>query len=199
MTDVILAHGQWKTNAELIVSCRDLGYLSDDWTTWDATYGLGTFWKLWRPKNLIGTDIDPSLSAGVPVDFTASGWASKSFDSVVFDPPYKLNGTPTDAIDGRYGVHLVRTWQQRMALIEAGTTECARVLGAGYLLVKCQDQVCRNQKRWQTDLVTAAATKAGLRKVDRLDMPSYRKQPPDRPQRHAHSNTSQLLIFNRSR
>ena len=34
-----------------------LGYLRPEWTTLDATYGLGRFWKLWRPEVLIGNDL----------------------------------------------------------------------------------------------------------------------------------------------
>jgi hypothetical protein len=91
----ILAHGDWKTNAELIRDCASLGYLHGDWYTLDPTYGLGTFWSLWRPHTLVASDIDPAKSLwGGATDFTNLPWSNNLFDAVVFDPPYKLNGTP---------------------------------------------------------------------------------------------------------
>lgn len=202
MTDEqpIMAFGAWKSNAELIVACRDLGYLADDWITWDATYGEGTFWRLWRPATMIGTDIDAAKSDKLvgPVDFTASPWDDRSFDCVVLDAPYKLNGRPDAVVDARYGVHERTTLAGRLGLITAGVVERARVLGDHYLPVKCQDQVNGGIVRWQTDLITDTARNAGLYKIDRLDMPSYRPQPLGRGQQHARRNTSTLLVFSRS-
>jgi hypothetical protein len=194
----VLAIQKWASNAELIAACAELGYLRDNWPTLDPTYGHGTFWKLWRPQNLTACDLDPTKSPeGRSIDFTALPWDDGYFAAVVFDPPYKLNGTPDESIDKRYGVHQSTRWQDRMALIERGVYECARVLDYGYLLVKCQDQVVSGRKVWQTDAVTAAAASSGLTKVDRFDLLSYRPQPEGRRQVHAHSCSSQLLVFAR--
>jgi hypothetical protein len=194
----VMAFGDRQDNGVLIEDCASLGYLRADWATLDPTYGEGTFWKRWRPDHLVGCDLDPTRSPiGRAVDFTELPWDDRSFDAVVFDPPYKLNGTPDEAIDQRYGVHLPTRWQDRMALIRRGLEECARVLGDGYLLVKCQDQVCSGRVRWQTDEFTKHAETLGLGKVDRLDFPSYRPQPNGRRQVHARRNTSSLLVFKR--
>lgn len=194
----VLAFDTWGSNAALIADCARLGYLRSEWRTLDCTYGLGTFWKLWRPEVLVGTDIEEDKSPiGYSVDFTALPFESRSFDSVVFDGPYKLNGTPDASIDERYGVHTSTPWQNRMVLLLTGLAECARVLGDGYLLAKCQDQVCSGKIRWQTDEFTAMAASCGLGKVDRLDFASYRPQPNGRSQKHARRNTSQLLVFKR--
>lgn len=193
----VLASGDWKTNAELIVDVAELGYLRNEWRTWDATYGVGAFWTLWKPTTLIGTDLDPAKGGGVSTDFTKSGWASRSFDCVVFDPPYRLNGTPDRRYDEDFGITQPASWRERLQLMREGVIECARVLGDGFLLVKCQDQVNGGKKRWQTDYVTEWAASCDLGKVDRLDMLSYRPQPAGRSQKHARTNYSTLLVFKR--
>jgi len=195
----VLAIDKWRTNAELIADCAKLGYLRDDWITLDPTYGEGTFWNAWRPRELVGYDLDPAKSmTGTSIDFRDLHWLhDREFPAVVFDPPYKLNGTPDPEVDGRYGVDTPTRWQDRMELCRAGIRECARVLGDGYLLVKCQDQVCSGKVRWQTHDFTVVAASCGLGLVDRFDFLSYRPQPSVRRQVHARRNSSQLLVFKR--
>lgn len=199
MTEPILAIAKWSSNAALIADCARLGYLRREWRTLDPTYGLGTFWQEWHPIRLTRTDIVPTLSPDAPagVDFTDMPWGDRAFDCVVFDPPYKLNGTPTDEIDGRYGVDVVDTRAGRMQLIRDGISECARVLGDGYLLLKCQDQVNGGKVRWQTIEFANHAKTLGLGLVDRFDFLSYRPQPSGVRQVHARRNASTLLIFKR--
>ena len=93
-----------------------------------------------------------------------------------------------------------------------GFRECVRI-SSKWILVKCQDQVCSGQMRWQTDWFTDYAKGLAfqgvkLRKVDRFDMighaipqpgiglpeddPRYRKQ------KHAHGRGSTLLVFQKS-
>lgn len=197
-----MAIDKWATNADLIADCARLGYLRPEWRVLDPTWGYGTFWKKWRPSDLIGCDLDPTKSpAGRAVDFTAMPFLDGDFDAVVFDPPYKLNGTPsdTDGVDERYGVHgaSYTRWQDRMALCEAGIRECARVLGDGYLLVKCQDQVVSGKIRWQTIRFAEVAEDCGLGLVDRFDFLSYRPQPHGTSQKSARRGSSQLLVFRR--
>ncbi len=196
-----MAAGTWANNAELI---RDavvpLGYLRADWRTLDPTYGLGRFWTLWRPP-LVGCDLDPAKSPiGRSVDFRHLPWDSDWFDAVVFDPPYKLNGTSTGkgaaASDVDYGVDRWMGVAERHQLITDGITECTRVLRpGGTLLVKCQDQVNGGKVRWQTRIFADHAESLGHRLVDRFDLASYREQPAGRRQQHARRNTSALLVF----
>lgn len=195
----VMAINQWRSNAELIEDCARLGYLRREWVTLDPTFGHGTFWKNWCPETLVACDLDPAKSPiGHAVDFTAlSYWPDGFFDAVVFDPPYKLNGTPDDTVDKRYGVHTPTRWQDRMELIEDGIDECSRVLGEGYFLLKCQDQVCSGKVRWQTRVFADRARVNGLGLVDRFDFVSYRAQPAGRRQVHARRNASTLLVFRR--
>lgn len=197
----VLAAHRWANNGEMIADVAKLGYLNG--RVLDVTYGEGTFWKVWRPEDLTACDLDPTKSPiGYSVDFTnLSNFLSESFDAVVLDAPYKLNGTPDGAIDGRYGTHEVRTAQQRIDLMLCGVRRCSWLpRSGGFLLVKCQDQVNSGRMWWQTDLVTAEANACGFRKVDRFDLlGKHRKQPMDgRRQQHAHGRPSSLLVFQRT-
>ena len=148
----ILTATAWPTNAELIEDVARLGYLSGQ--ILDCTYGYGTFWKNWRPAEdrFVACDIDEAKSPlGVSINFCKLPFNSERFDSVVFDPPYKMNGTsrPEDrAADERYGVHIPARWQDRMQLICDGLIECMRV-SRRYVLAKCMDQVVSGRKVWQ--------------------------------------------------
>lgn len=197
MSDVLAATG-WRTNGELIADCARLGYIGDRDLVLDATYGKGTWWNVWRPDHLTGCDIDPAKSpVGYSVDFTALPFDDGMFTVVAFDPPYKLNGTPTHEVDERYGVAGAYTSRDaRHELMLAGASECARVLGVGgRLLWKCQDQVNGGHVRWQTDMATAHAGELGLVKIDALLMLGGRAQPEGRRQVHARRNYSTLLVF----
>jgi hypothetical protein len=186
---MILRAHTWPTNAHLMADVAALGYVTG--TVFDATYGLGNFWTEYRPDLLVTNDL--YTPADFALDFTKTGFLDGMFSTVVFDPPYKLNGTPSEA-DVPYGVHFPTRWQDRMDLIARGTEECARITNT-FLLVKCMDQVCSGAMRWQTDLVTEAAN---ITKVDRFDfLSSPRPQPGTRRQVHAASNYSTLLVFAR--
>ena len=85
---------------------------------------------------------------------------------------------------------------ERMRLLVLGASAalwCVKV--GGTLLVKCQDQVCSGQVRWQTREFLAHAESLGCRLVDMLHLQSYREQPPGRKQLHARRNYSTMLIL----
>lgn len=195
MTTAVPAVSTWATNGDLIADVARVGWLTADMSVLDVTWGKGRFWTKWRPRILVGTDIDPERSpSGRAVDFRELPFGDRRFDAVVFDPPYKLNGTPRLETDEVYGTGEVARWQDRMALIRDGAAECARV-ARKVVLVKCQDQVCSGQMRWQTDVVTEAVCAKGFRKADRFDMIGGREQPAGRSQKHARGRGSTLLVF----
>jgi hypothetical protein len=146
----------------------------------------------------------PSLRTCPPISaILTNGY----FDAVTLDGPYKLNGTATKAVDGRYGVDTYAGPAERHGLICDGMTECTRVLRVGgVLLVKCQDQVCSGRIWWQTDIFTRHGESLGLVKVDRFDMlGTGRPQPPrsradGKPsvQQHGYGRPSTLLVFRKS-
>lgn len=189
----------WHTNGAMIADVARLGYIAG--RVLDVTYGLGRFWSVHRPGDLTCHDLNPAKGDGV--DFRSLPHADASFDTVVMDPPYKLNGTPSGT-DEQYGVNVVKSWQDRHALIRDGMTECARVLRpGGHLLVKCQAQVCSGAIRWQDRTFADHGESLGLTLVDRFDLlGTGRAQPPrtradGRPsvQQHAYGRPSTLLVF----
>lgn len=202
MTDVdtaVRAIGDRTSNAQLMVDCRDLGYLNETSYVVDVTYGLGRFWKLWEPPMLLGTDIDPNKSpAGVSVDFRDTGYLPGEFDTVVFDPPYKFSGTSRVSSDPGYGIGAYMSPNDRMTMIFQGVTEASRIVKpGGYVLVKCQDQVVSGKVVWQTHSIVEFARRLSVALVlqDMLHVVSYRPQPAGTRQLHARRDYSTLLVF----
>lgn len=197
---VVLAASRWATNADLIADVARLEYLRPTDTVLDATYGLGTFWRKWQPTQgrLFGLDIDPNKAPHLVADFTNLPFADASVDVVVYDGPYKLNGTPDVKIDQRYGVHVRASWQDRMEMLKLGALECARV-ARRHLLVKCQAQVVAGEIRWQDRLLADAIEAEGYVLEDRFDLlGKHRPQPMrGRRQKHAHGRPSTLLVLRR--
>jgi hypothetical protein len=196
MTEPVMSLGEWNNNGEMLADVARLGYL--DGRVLDCTYGEGAFWTVFRPKKLVACDLDPAKSpVGYSVDFRNLPWRARSFDSVVIDGPYKLTGTPsTPDMDSRYGTTKYVGWRERHALIREGMTECERVLRPkGYLLVKCQDQVCGGKVRWQTREFADHGESLGLRLRSSFLLRSYREQDPKRGQQHERRNFSTLLVF----
>jgi hypothetical protein len=200
MTGAVMSHGTWKTNGAMIRDVARLGFLEG--SVLDLTYGEGLFWTDFQPDPdlFVACDGNPKKvpELGYCKDFTATGFQDGCADTVVFDPPYKLNGTPDERLDGRYGVDVPATIAERHDLMVRGLIEAKR-LTREFVLVKCQDQVASGRVWWQTDLMTRTAEAApfACRKVDVFHMPSYRAQPAGRRQVHARHNYSTLLVFRR--
>ena len=179
-----------RTNADLLADVATLGYLPDP--VLDATYGRGAFWTKYRPTQLTTNDL--RAPADHAWDWTTPAppeWAGK-FGAVVFDPPYKLNGTPTDS--DRYGVDEAMPVSRRLEVIETGAHHCAGLVRPrGFLLVKTQAQVACGRVHWQPALVEATVADLGFRKVDELHLVHTSR--PQRSQVHARRNHSTLSVF----
>ena len=189
----ILSIGDWNTNAEMIVDVAKLGLLPG--AVFDATYGEGNFWTKWKPEFLLTNDLHKPADAcwdwtePLPADFHFVA------DTVVFDPPYKLNGTPTDT--DRYGVHEKVTVAERIQRILAGAINCGSILPrGGTLAVKVQDQVANGQMYYQTDMVRDVLRAIGFRKEAVFHLKTNPR--PQRSQVRARNNFSTLLIFQRT-
>lgn len=188
----ILAVDQWRNNAEMIAGVADCGYLDRNWSTMDVTYGKGTFWKVFMPRRLIAHD-RYTLDG---VDFRDLPHRRNSVEVVVFDPPYKLNGTPMlHEMDARYGTEEAMPIAVRHEMICDGLTECIRV-ARRYVLLKCQDQVASGKVHWQTRIFADHGEECGARLVDAFILVGAgRQQPEGRSQVHARRNYSTLLVF----
>lgn len=169
--------GAWMSNGDLMAEVARLGYL--DGAVLDATYGRGTFWKSWRPEDLTTNDLYVE-GADHAYNYRAfpGEWA-RTFDAVVFDPDYKLNGTPAlGEFDERYGIGGDVNREQRYAAILDGAMECAR-LSRRFVLVKCQDQVESGRQWWMGDDITARFA-GWVKDEEFLYLGGGRPQPADR-------------------
>lgn len=202
----VRAFGTRTSNDELIEDLAVLGYINSNDNVLDATYGLGRFWKRWKPRRLTRVDLNPKRSPDnrAGVDFRHLPYPDDTFDVVVLDGPYKLNGTSTGegvaTSDEDYGVENYAHWTDRHQLICDGITECVRVLRLnGILLVKCMDQVCSQKVRWQTRMFADHAEAEGCELEDMLHVGGYRRQPAGRSQEHARRDYSTMLVLRRVR
>jgi hypothetical protein len=186
------------SNGVLIATVARLGYLGRPGdTVLDVTYGRGLWWTRYRPAVLIA-------GAG---DFRDRPEVDKSVPVVCFDPPYISTGSrATSSVDDlydRYGLGELKGWRATRELIDAGLSECARVLApGGFLLVKCMDYVESGRKVWNTFHVAAEGQCHGLELVDRFHHLSgggpqtlVNQDGSPREQRHAREVTSMLLVF----
>lgn len=173
---------------------RPLGYIEG--LTLDATYGeAGGFWKEYRHPHLVTNDLNAE-GCDFKEDFRDLPFRDREFTTVVYDPPYKLNGTPAmGEMDQRFGVGEYMTLDEKLTMIWLGAIECWRVTDK-WLLVKCMDQVVSGATCWQTIRITNLLEPMGARLKDRFDLlTTPRPQPGNRGQKHARSNYSTLLVF----
>lgn len=196
MTEPILSFDRDRTNNALaIVDAAALGYLDGD--VIDLTVGPEAgFWTKWRPDRLTTNDIDPAVSADFHHDATATPFLDRSFDTVVYDPPYGYRGTSRLASDRRYGLAGVyRSAAEIDGLLVAGTREALR-LARRYVLAKCQDSNVSGRWREQTTLVANTATGCGGRVVGRLYVHGgHRAQPTGKRQVNIWTGDSTLMVL----
>ena len=89
-SEPINAAHYWRNNGELIADVASLGFIKGK--VLDATYGLGAFWSSYTPNELISNDLYTAADYSYSFTNFPSHWENK-WDTTVFDPPYKLNGT----------------------------------------------------------------------------------------------------------
>lgn len=191
----VLSVGSWRSNAHMIADVARLGYL--DGRVLDATYGEGAFWRVWRPSTLTTNDL--YKPADHRYDYRELPFGDRSFDAVIFDPPYRLSGRrDRGMLDTRYGTEHRKSRDEVLGELVDGAVECHRV-ASQWCLVKCQDQVEGGRVRWQTRIVADAVEAAGGVLWDRFDLVTTpRPQPGGRVQRTARRNVSSLLVFRRA-
>ncbi len=178
-----------------MADCHALGYLVDP--ILDLTYGRGRFWTALPTLDVLGNDLDPTKGT-VHHPFQSFPADDDTFGSVVFDPPYRIGGTPsTPNFDDAYGLDRVMSIDYVRQMIEDGTTEATR-LASSFVLVKIQDHVSSGALRPLTAWTIQAAEAAGARLVDSLHVVGGRAQPAGRRQVRARHGYSTLLVFDRT-
>ena len=179
------------TNDEAVADLAKLGLCPEP--VLDLTYGRGTFWKLHRPAALVTNDLRVA-GCDHAWDFTEPLPADHHgrYATVVFDPPYKLNGTPTDT--DRYGADEALPVAERLRRVEVGTDHAAALVAPGGLLwVKYQDQVANGEMHWLSDLVRDQLP--GWTREARLFVAARHR--PQRSQTRPRNNYSTLEVWRR--
>jgi hypothetical protein len=172
---MINAAHNWSNNAAMMADVAKL-WIKDDDLVLDPTYGQGNFWKKYRPKNLTGTDLDPTKTdpAWGPVDFTNMPWPDSWFDVVVFDPTYVTpGGRKTSTIkkfNNAYGMDTAKkTLAEQWDDICKGMTECVRV-SSGLVMQKVMNYISSG-KYWDYEFeVIAEMRRLGLTVVDKFHL-----------------------------
>jgi hypothetical protein len=200
---LVLTCDSWPTNGHLILDCVQLGYLHEDWLTLDPTAGQMTWWKQWRPKRLVTSDLDIDTSATWNFDFRDMRFEDGMFDAIAYDPPYcAKGGRKTSGIkdfDTRYGLaDAPATPALLQELINDGLKEMARLVRKnGFVLTKCMNYISSGHMWPGVHKTISAAESLGLQLWDQFEhVGSPGPQPTeDRVQRHSRSNNSTLLVL----
>lgn len=209
MSDEILCIDidEYKSNADLITAAAQMGYLKG--RVLDMTYGQGLFWSKFRPMELWRNDLYvEGLDSQCDFRHFHPSW-SNSFDTSVFDPPYKLDGTPGEEgpaeANKLYGVARGDRGYESVSELEQlyydGLEEAFRVTKPkGFILVKCMDQVSGGKTRWFSRLVANFSEEWDGRHVTSFFLVGMRKQPAlGKTQRNPRNNYSQLMVLQKGR
>jgi SAM-dependent methyltransferase len=174
-----------RTNAQAIRDAHELGYIRGSDYVLDVTYNTGKFWRQWQPKGLVTNDLDPRFGL-FGDDWRSLHWQDDTFDVVVFDPDYKLQGTSSNqgpaSSNAAYGMDReYRPVETQMALIINGLSECIRVCKpGGRILFKTMDQVVSGEKNWLVKDFWLLMRGKDCRLVDEIHVFGHRPQPKDR-------------------
>ena len=196
-TGTVLAADTFKTNSQLMLACRALGYVTDGDNVADVTYGKGTWWKDWKPEGLTEHDIEND-----GVDFRQLPEADDEFDVVAFDPPYVAVGGRTTSTIGEFNqayglVDVPRTPAGLHMLMVDGLTEIRRVTRhKGLVLFKCMNYVTSGAYNPQAYAAVQAAIDIGYGIRDEF---IHLRRPGPQPKRdkqlHARRNYSHLFVL----
>lgn len=184
----------------------------------DLTWGRGTFWSwTWEQAQveLYGADLYTKPS---PEDLEhLTGWVpeldcrdaphlfgAKTFDVVVFDPPFSAIGPSSDKGEGdeewskRYGSSRVdggpKNYDQVAELAVAGV-QAACELAKELVIVKCQAVTESSLYRDTPFLVKETMLKSGWHCEDQVSLYNHKRpQPPGRRVLHFRSVLSQFII-----
>ncbi|MDG0870930.1 hypothetical protein [Candidatus Lucifugimonas marina] len=151
-----------------------------DVPTLDLTHGLGVFWKQYTPSKL--TTNDRNEDADYRQDFTATSFDDRSFELVVFDPPFTANGPSKHRHQKRYRSHrdqegAPQNIKDVRRLLVGGIKEACRISGR-WVLVKTQDVVESGQLHANVNLALNTLVKSGFNVVRETEFHSNRRPQP---------------------
>lgn len=186
-----------RTNAQAIADLARLGILRSEDRVLDATIGpLRAFWSLWQPRVLVTNDLEAMVPADTHWDARHLPLPDRTFDVVVFDPPYANRGTSRLEMDKSYGLGVYRTRADVEGLLCDGTSEALRVADR-LAIVKCQDACVSGKFAPQSYLVWETATTQGAKLVAQLYVVGRREQPNGKRQKNVWTACSTMMVFAR--
>lgn len=183
-------------NADLIQQVARL-YASDPQTTIaDVTFGKGAFWKKTPHLRITGSDLLTVPER--PYDFGNLPYEDRSFDVVVFDPPY-IHSPGDHMTDNRYQNAATTKgfyYDDIRDLYRVGIKEAARV-ARSQIWAKCKDQVSAGKQRWLHNHILTDAEAIGLVGRDLFILDATSRVPNGRwsIQHHARKSVSYLWIL----
>lgn len=157
----------------------------------DVTWGKGAFWKEvdLTKINVVGTDIKTGT------DFRDLPYDDNSFNHSVIDPPYARITNLKGMVDC-YNTTRFTSHEDIIRLYENGLKELVRITKEdGYILCKCQDEICGCKQRWSHIEIFNIALELGLYPKDLFILVNEKNPKPTYKQQHARKTHSYLWIF----
>lgn len=177
-------------NSGLIKNVSNL-YFSEGNKIADVTYGRGAFWRKVDTKkyDIVGSDILTGT------DFRNLPYADNEFDHSVIDPPYARITNLKGMVDC-YNTNRFTTHDEIIKLYESGLIELSRITKKnGYILCKCQDEICGCRQRWSHIEIKGIAEQLGLYAKDLFILVNEKNPKPVCKQQHARKLHSYLWVF----
>lgn len=178
------------SNSGLIKNVVGLYFQEGD-TIADVTYGKGVFWKeVDKTKfKVVGSDIETGI------DFRKLPYENESFNHSVIDPPYARITNLKGMVDC-YNTTRFTTHEDIIQLYQEGLNELVRITKpGGFILCKCQDEVCGCKQKWSHIEIYNIAMELGLYSKDLFILVNEKKPKPQHKQQHARKIHSYLWIF----
>lgn len=171
----------------------------------DMTWGLGVFWKNidCSKYDLVKNDLDKSRG-DIHFDFRNMPHEDKSFDVIIFDPPYASRSSNKNSFVGSLynnANHHLNTVEDVLKFYLDGMQESKRLLkNGGILMVKCMDEISGGKQKRNHISIWKSALDLGFIDED-LFVLVQNKTPVMRHdhQFHARKNNSYLWVFRKSK
>ena len=175
-------------------------YLPKDGKVADITWGKGVFWKNIDITKYDFFKSDKITCPETPYDFTKRlPYKNKTFDVVVFDPPYAHNPGNMMVNDNYLNRETTKGMYHKdiINLYKKGMRQAYRILKpGGALWVKCKDEIETSCQKWSHIEIHDMAVNMGFYAKDLFIL--IQKTDPHiqhENQQHARKNHSYLWVF----